>query len=206
MARRMPRVQKRKPEIDGSILRWPGAVNRFALFGEVMWVGILVVACSLPLVTAPAALAAGIRHLRRHLLAEASGVGLFLGDLRRAIPAGLVVGAVALVVSAVLVWDILMATGGALPGGPLVGAVGIVGLIVVWLAVLVAAAGWSPERGWRVAVRAVPARIGADAVGSTYLVVALVLTAVITWQLLPLLIPGVGCLVFATVAVGERRR
>lgn len=205
-AARMPRARRRRPEVDGSVLRWPGAVNRFALFGEVLWVGILVVACSLPLVTLPAALAAGIRHLRRYLVAEASGVGLFLRDVRRALPGGLVVGFASTALAALLAADLLLASSGALPAGELVGAVGVAGLVALGLALVVAAAGWTTDGGWRAALRTLPARIGADAVGSAYLVVAVVLTAVVAWQLAPLVVPGMGCLVFATVAVGERRR
>lgn len=206
MARRMARARARRPEVDGSTLRWPGAANRFALFGEVMWVGILVAACSLPIVTAPAALAAGIRHLRRYLAAEASGVGLFLRDAARASAGGLVVGAVALVGGALLAWDVLLAFGGRLPGGPVVGAVGAAGLVALAILVLFAGAGWTPERGWRHAVRSAPAAIGADPVGAVYLLAGIVLTVVVSWQLIPLIVPGIGCLVFATVAVGERRR
>lgn len=209
-AGRMPRrerdARRRRPEVDGSTLRWPGAANRFALFGEVLWVGILVVVCSLPIVTLPAALAAGIRHLRRFLAAEASGVRLYLADVRRAFAGGAAVVGAAVVASAVLWFDVRLASSGALPGGPVVGAVGVVGLVAVGLALVVAAAGWSPEGGWRRAVRAVPARVAADAAGAAYLVVALGLTAVVTWQLPPLIVPGLGCLVFAVVAIGERRR
>lgn len=196
----------RRPEVDGSVLRWPGAANRFALFGEVMWVGILVVAFSLPIVTAPAALAAGIRHLRRFLVAEVSSVGAFARDVRDALIGGVVVALVVVVVAAVLVWDLLLVVGGTLPGGMVVGAVGVLGLVALGVALVVAASRWTPERGWWAAVRAVPAAIGADAVGAAYLVAAVVLTVVVTWQLVPLVVPGVGCLVFATVAVGERRR
>lgn len=206
MGRRAPRERRRRPEVDGSVLRWPGAANRFALFGEVLWVGILVVACSLPIITAPAALAAGIRHLRRFLAAEASGVGLFLLDVRRALAGGLVIAAVAVIAALLLVLDVSLATGGALPGGPLVGIVGVAGLVALGLGMLITAAGWSPATGWRSAVRTAPARIAADVPGALYLVAALALTAVVTWQLLPLIVPGVGCLVFAVVAVGERRR
>lgn len=206
MGRRAPRERRRRPEVDGSVLRWPGAANRFALFGEVLWVGILVVACSLPIITAPAALAAGIRHLRRFLAAEASGVGLFLVDVRRALAGGLVVGGVAVLAALLLVLDVSLAAGGVLPGGPLVGIVGAAGLVALGLALLLAASGWSAETGWRLAVRTVPARLVADVPGAVYLVAALLLTAVVTWQLVPLIVPGVGCLVFAVVAVSERRR
>ncbi|GAA1961353.1 hypothetical protein GCM10009717_30120 [Agromyces allii] len=196
----------RRPEVDGSTLRWPGAANRFALFGEVLWVGILVVACSLPIVTLPAALAAGIRHLHRFLAAEASGVRLFLGDVRRGLPGGVAVGAAAVVLAAVLWLDVRLAASGALPGGPVVGAVGALGLVALAVALLLAASAWTPERGWRPALRSVPARFAGDPVGALYLVVALGLAAVVTWQLPPLVVPGVGCLVFAVVATGERER
>lgn len=206
MAGRMRRARTRRPEADGSALRWPGAANRFALFGEVMWVGILVVACSLPIVTLPAALAAGIRHLRRYLAAEASGAGLFLRDAARASIGGSIIGAIAVLGGALLGWDVLLAFGGRLPGGPVVGAVGAAGLVALAILVLLAAAGWTPERGWRHAVRSAPAAVGGDPVGATYLLAGIVLTVVVSWQLIPLIVPGIGCLVFATVAVAERRR
>jgi hypothetical protein len=200
------RTRRRRPEVDGSTLRWPGAANRFALFGEVLWVGILVVACSLPIVTLPAALAAGIRHLRRFLAAEASGVKLYLADVRRALAGGVVVG-LAVVAAALVLWfDVRLAASGALPGGPVVGAVGVIGLVAVGLALVLAAARWTPELGWRPALRAIPAAAAGDPVGAAYLVVALGLTVVVTWQLPPLIVPGIGCLVFAVVATAERRR
>ena len=51
----------RRPEIDGSVLRWPGAASRFALFGEVMWTGVLM---------------AIVEHRDRHLARCRRGRGL----------------------------------------------------------------------------------------------------------------------------------
>ena len=61
-----PVLQERAP------MRFPGATGAFALFGEVLLVGLLITVGGILLVTLPAALAAGIRHLRRYLNAEAS--------------------------------------------------------------------------------------------------------------------------------------
>lgn len=55
--------------------------------GQVLWVGILVAVASLPVVTWPAALAAGASHLRRFLRGESATVRQFVGDVRRAVPA-----------------------------------------------------------------------------------------------------------------------
>ena len=52
-----------------------------------LWVGILVAVASLPVVTWPAALAAGASHLRRFLRGESATVRQFVGDVRRAVPA-----------------------------------------------------------------------------------------------------------------------
>ena len=44
----------------------PYGSPKFALFGETMLAGLVVALCSLPVVTAVPAIAAGARHLRRH--------------------------------------------------------------------------------------------------------------------------------------------
>lgn len=88
---------------DGSVLRWPGAASKFALLGEVLWVGILVAVASLPVVTWPAAFAAGASHLRRFLRGESATVGQFVDDVRRAVPGGVVVGAASLLVALLIV-------------------------------------------------------------------------------------------------------
>ncbi|WP_228484702.1 hypothetical protein [Microbacterium cremeum] len=185
--------------------RFPGATGAFALFGEVLLTGVLVAAGSLAVITLPAALAAGIRHLRRYVNAEASHARTFWQDYRRALPGGLVVGMVGAVLALVLVLDIDLAGSGALPGGPAVAVVGWTGLVACAVALLVAAGSWTPERGWRTAVRGIPSAVAGDPIGAVYLAAAAVLAGVVTWMLIPLIIAGLGCAAFAVVAVPARR-
>ncbi|MDY0908446.1 hypothetical protein [Microbacterium sp. CFBP9034] len=195
-----PTVEERPPA------RYPGAAGAFALFGEVLLVGLLVTVAGLAIITLPAALAAGIRHLRRYLDAEASPARLFWRDARTALPGGLVVGLAAVVAAGVLALDIHLASSGALPGGPAVAVVGWAGLVVGAVVLLAAAGAWTPETGWRSAVRGVPAAIAADPRGGLYLAATAVFVGVATWTLAPLLIPALGCAVLAVVAIPTRRR
>lgn len=184
--------------------RWPGAAGRFALFGEVLSVGLLVCALSVPLVTAPLAFAVGTRHLRRYVGGESSGLALVGRDLRRGVVRALPVGLGAAAVVAVLVVDLAVARDGVLPGAGLVAAIGWLGLVLVALALLTAARLWSPERGWLVAFRGCWPSWRGDPVGVCYLLVAVVLVAMLGWQLVPLVVPGAGCLILALVAIPER--
>ena len=203
MSRRIGRASR--PEPDGSRLRWPGAQARFALFGEVLWTGVLVVFVSLPVVTWPAALAAGTVHLRRHVHAEASPTRFFFRDVRAALPGGAVVGGVSIVLAALLTGDLLLAGTGRVPGGAAVAWAGVaVGALALGWIVL-AAGLWRPGLRWRTLLAAVPRAISWDPWGAASAVVAVVLVGVLTWQLLPLVIPGVGLLAFAAMAIAERR-
>jgi hypothetical protein len=194
-----PTLEEREPA------RFPGAKGAFALFGEVLLTGLLVTAGGLLVVTLPAALAAGIRHLRRYVNAEQSHVRTFWQDWRAALPGGVVVGVIGALLAVVLMLDIDLANSGALPGGPAVAVVGWAGLVVGATALLVAAGGWTPERGWRGAVRGIPSAVTGDPVATVYLAAAAVLVAVVTWMLAPLIIAGLGCAAFAVVAVPARR-
>lgn len=195
-----PTVAERPPA------RFPGASAAFALFGEVLLIGVLVTLVSLPVVTLPAALAAGIRHLRRFVAAEASPVSAFWADVRRAVLPGALVGLVATVLALVLLLDIDLARSGLLPGGAVIEVVGWIGLAAVSVVVLSAAGAWSPERGWRPALRAVPALVRADIAGAAYLVAAAGFVVVLAWMMPPLVIAGLGCAALAVVAVPTRRR
>ena len=186
-------------------VRWPGAVGTFALFGEVLWVGVLVCVTGALVITLPAALAAGSRHLRRYLAAEEASVRTFARDFRMALPGGLLVGLAFVVAIIVLLIDLALASAG-IPGGPIVLAAGIVGLAGVGTVLVRAAYSWGDSAGWRSALSSATRTLRGDIVGTVYLVVALALLVLITWQLLPLVIPAVGCLVFASVAISERRR
>ncbi|MGY4859410.1 hypothetical protein [Cryobacterium sp. AP23] len=186
--------------------RFPGAQNRFALLGEVLTVGILVTAASVPLITMPAALVAGTRHMRRFLLAEESTLAAAVADFRKALLGGVVVGIATLALTLVLLLDIDLAASGALPGGPLIGLVGWLGLAGLGLALFTAAGLWAPDAGWRRAITALPAVLRGDPAGAAYTIVTGVFAVVVTWQLAPLVVPALGCVVLAIVAVPERPR
>ena len=186
--------------------RFPGARSAFGLLGEVLLVGILVALVSLPIITLPAALVAGVRHLRRFLRAEQSGIEWFWRDVRSALLGGIGIGAASVVIVAVLALDIDLAATGVLPGGPVVGVVGWIGLAVLALVLFTAASRWTPGSGWLGALRAVPGAVRADPAGAAYLVATAGFAGIVTWQLLPLVIPALGCVALAIVAVPERPR
>lgn len=192
---------------DGATtVRFPGARSAFGLLGEVLLVGILVGLVSLPVVTLPAGLAAGARHLRRFLRAEDSALEWFWRDVRTALLGGVGVGAASVVVVAVLALDIDLASTGVLPGGPIVGVVGWAGLAALVLALFVAAGRWTPGLGWLGALRAVPRAVRDDPAGAGYLIAAAGFAVIVTWQLIPLVIAALGCIALAIVAVPERPR
>jgi len=195
-----PVLQERAP------MRFPGATGAFALFGEVLLTGLLITVGGLLLITFPAALAAGIRHLRRYLNAEASPQRRFWQDYLKALPGGLVIGVVGLALVLLLVLDIDLANSGALPGGIAISAVGWVGLAAVAVTLLASAGAWDPITGWRAAVSGVPAALRADGTGALFLVSTAVLVCVLTWVLVPLVIPALGCAALAVIAIPARRR
>lgn len=184
----------------------PGATAKFGLFGEVLTVGLLIAVVSLAVVTLPIALAAGIRHLRRFAAAEDSRIALFWSDVRSGIVPSLMVGVPAALIAAVLAVDVALAGSGALPGAVPVAVIGWAGLVVLATALLLAAGAWTPETGWPAAVRAIPSIVSADAVGVAFIASAAVFVGVVTWALIPLFIPAIGCAVLAVVAVPARRR
>lgn len=186
--------------------RFPGVAGSFNLFGEVLLVGLLVTAGGVLLVTLPAALTAGIRHLRRYLNAEASHQRQFWHDYKKALVPGLAVGVAALVLTLLLVLDIDLARSGALPGGAVVEVIGWVGLAVVAVVLLAAAGAWTPESGWRAALRSVPTALASDVPGALYLVATAIFVCVVTWALPPLVIAGLGCAALAVIAIPARRR
>jgi hypothetical protein len=212
MARSAERAARRAadsgsgPTTQHEISRLPAAKNGFALFGEVLLVGLLMIVVSLPILTFPIALAAGSRHLRRFLAAEGSGLALFWSDVRAGLVGALGVGAATAALVLVLILDIDMASSGYLPGGAVVMAFGYGGLAVLAVVLFTMAAQWTPESTWRAALRGVPAHLRADPVGAGYLLATGVFAVVVTWQLAPLVVPALGCIAFAIVAIPERPR
>ena len=106
-----------------------------------------------------------------------------------------------LAVSAVLGLDLVLAAGGALPGATAVAVVCGALLAAALVVVLTASALWRPESRWLPLLREAAALGARDLRGSGALLVALLLAAVVTWQLAPLIVPALGCTVFAALAV-----
>ncbi len=198
--------RQRRPLPDGTQLKWPGAEGKFALFAEVLWMGVLTVVGGLLLITLPAAVAASTRHLHRYLLAERSTVGQWWQDYLSALRTGWIVGVGAVALAAVLLFNLLLAGTQVLPGWQAVFAVGLFGLAALAVTLLQSAVRWNLEKGWRQAVRDGVQAFVSDAGAILPLLVALALTVVVTWQLPPLIVPGMGCLVFAVLVVKERER
>jgi hypothetical protein len=195
------------PTLDGWVAPDnPGATARFGLFGEVLTTGLLVTLVGLLIVTLPVGLAAGVRHLRRFVAAEDSRTALFWADVRRGLVGGAVVGVVSVAIGVVLAIDIALARSGALPGGAAIEVIGWVGLAALAVTLLMAAAVWTPELGWRGAVRSVPGAVRSDIAGTLYVVATAAFVVVTTWALIPLFIPAIGCATLALVAIPARRR
>ncbi len=205
--RREKRRLTQKRELpDGTQLKWPGAEGKFALFAEVLWMGILTAAGSLLIVTLPAAITASTRHLHRYLLAERSTLGQWWADYLSALRTGWVVGLTTTALAAVLLVNLVIAGSQLLPGWPLVFGFALLALAALTLFLLQSAVRWTPSHGWRQAVRDGFNSFRTDAGAIVPLIAAVVLTIVVTWQLPPLIVPGLGCLVFAVLVVKERER
>jgi hypothetical protein len=98
----------------------PIPVNRFALFSETLLAGLLVLVLSLPLVTIPAAYAAGITHLERHLAGRDDSVRGLWGTFRSALPGSWKLGITTAGAAVVIILNLLLATVGQLPGSAVV--------------------------------------------------------------------------------------
>ncbi|MER6123664.1 hypothetical protein ABT173_13590 [Streptomyces sp. NPDC001795] len=179
--------------------------ERFALFAECLLTGVWIAVASLPLVTYPAAFAAGARHLRRRTAHEGGGLREFAADFAAAVRRGWLVG-LAGWAAAVAVWVDVQAVRAGLPGGPLVGAVGLFALIGGAVAGLRAAAAWTPGASWRVLLAAAARRTVLDPAGSFLLVGGLAVVLCSAMFTAPLAVPVLGAVAAAAVAVEERHR
>ncbi|MHA6523012.1 hypothetical protein [Tessaracoccus sp. G1721] len=189
---------------DGSVLRWPGASSAFTLLGEVLWVGILMALACVPVVTWPAALAAGAAHLRRFLRGEGATVGQFFADLRLAAPGGAAVGVASVLLGALIALDLGIAAGGGLPGAMPIAVALSAAAGVAAVVILTAAVSWRPGLSWKALLTQAPRRLAQAPFVAVMTAVALGLAVVIVWQYLLLLAPALGVLAFALVAVHER--
>lgn len=179
--------------------------ERFALFAECLLTGVWIAVASLPIVTYPAAFAAGARHLRRRIGHEGGGRREFVADFRTAVRGGWAAGLLGWAAAAA-VWVDVQAVRAGLPGGPLVGAVGVFALIGLTVAGLRAAAVWQPGASWRTLFADAGRRTVLDPAGSFLVVCGLAVVAGSAWFVAPLAVPVLGAVAAAAVAVEERYR
>ncbi|MEU1483448.1 hypothetical protein [Streptomyces sp. NPDC005752] len=179
-------------------------MDRFALFSECLLVGVWIAVAALPLVTFPAAFAAGTRHLRRYLAGEHGGLREFAGDVRTAVRGGWIVGAAVWAAAALLVLDLAAVRAG-LPGGSFVGAVGILATIGLLVAVLRAASAWEPGALWRTLLAEAGRTTVLDPAGSLLLVCGMAVVVLSGALVLPLAVPVLGAVAAAATAVRARR-
>ncbi|WP_406128099.1 hypothetical protein OHQ89_41345 [Streptomyces canus] len=179
--------------------------ERFALFAETLLTGVWIAVACLGLVTYPAAIAAGARHLRRRAGHEAGGWREFVADFRTAVRRGWLVG-VAGWAAAAAVWVDVQAARAGIPGGPLVGAVGLLALMALAVAGLRAAAVWAPGASWRALLADAVRRTLRDPAGSFLIVAGLAVVALSAGFIAPLAVPVLGAVAAAAVAVEERYR
>jgi hypothetical protein len=178
--------------------------GRFGLFSEVLVVGLGVSLLSLPVVTALPAVAAGVAHLRRHVGGRSDTLADLWADFRVACRGVWVVSVASVLLLVVLAFNLRVSGSGGLPGGTGVRVFSAVTAVTLLVVLLRSAAGWVPDARWKDVLRDAGRRTGDDLAGSSLLVVALGLCAVIVWMLPPLAILVPGLLSLAVVAV-ERR-
>ncbi|MFB7656520.1 MULTISPECIES: hypothetical protein [unclassified Streptomyces] len=177
----------------------------FALFAECLLTGVWIAVAALPLVSYPAAFAAGTRHLRRRLAHERGGLREFAADFRAAVRRGWLVGVAGWAALAVVWVDVRVVRDG-LPGGAFVGAVGVLALIGAAVAGLRAAAAWHPGASWRSLLAGAARRTVLDPAGSFLLVGGLALVVCSAWFSAPLAVAVLGAVAAAAVAAEERHR
>ncbi|WP_285107455.1 Poxvirus protein I5 [Promicromonospora sp. MEB111] len=185
----------------------------FPLLGETLLTGLLVLGGSLPVVTAPAAVAAGAAHLRRHLGGYDTSVRSFWRDWLAAVRGLWVLGVLVLVAAVAVTVNTGLTASGALPGASAVrwvtwaaAACGAVVLVRTTAAWSDGGAGAGADDGgvWRLLSRGA-ARSRDDLVGSALLLAAVVMCVVLVWMLTPLVLVTGGLLSLAAVAVETRR-
>ena len=190
----------------------PVPVNRFALFSETLLAGLLVLVLSLPLVTIPAAYAAGIAHLERHLAGRDDSVRGLWRTFRAALPGSWKTGALTAAAAVVVVLNLLLAWVGQLPGRDLVLPATLILAAAGAVLLLRTTAAWSdaaaadPREGWRSALETGKTLSVRDWTGSLLLAAALFGAVVFVWMLAALFVVVPGTLILASAAVKLRSR
>jgi len=198
-------------------------VNRFALFAETILAGVIVLLLSVPLVTAPAAYAAGVAHLERHLSGRDDSLRSLWGNFRRALPGSWKMGITTAVAAVVIVLNLLLALVGQLPGRAVILPATLILAAAGAVLFLRIAANWSggvnwsgdadeqpaevpgPQR-WALAYSQAKADVLRDWTGSLLLLAAVFMTVVFVWMLQALFVIVPGTLVLAAAAIKIRSR
>lgn len=186
-------------------------VNRFALFSETLLAGVLVLVLSIPLVTIPAAYAAGIAHLERHLSGRDDSLRALWGTFRSALPGSWKLGITTAAAAVVIVLNLLLAWVGQLPGREVVLPATLILAAAAAVLLLRTAAAWSdvtgsatPRSAWTAAFETAKAISLRDWTGSLLLAAALFAGVVFVWMLAALFVVVPGTLILASAAVKMR--
>ncbi len=190
----------------------PVPVNRFALFSETLLAGVLVLVLSIPLVTIPAAYAAGIAHLERHLTGRDDSVRGLWGTFKAALPGSWKLGITTAAAAVVIVLNLLLAWVGPLPGREVVLPATLFLAAAGAILLLRTTAAWSDFTGphadgrsaWRSALETGQALSLKDWTGSLLLAAALFGAVVFVWMLAALFVVVPGTLILAAAAVKLR--
>lgn len=176
-----------------------------AAFGEMLVVGLVVLAFSLPVITLVPALAAGVRHLENHLSGERDTVRDLLSLEWKAIRSGWAFGLTSSAVVALLMMNVALGLQGLVPGGTMFAILSGSLALGVLVVVCRVAALWKPGLRWGELWRSGRMLTGNDPVGSVFVVVGIGVAATVVWMLPPLIVIAPGLVVVALVAA-ERRR
>ncbi|WP_285245151.1 Poxvirus protein I5 [Pseudarthrobacter sp. fls2-241-R2A-127] len=190
----------------------PIPVNRFALFSETLLAGLLVLVLSIPLVTIPAAYAAGTAHLERHLAGRDDSVRGLWSLFKAALPGSWKLGIATAAAAVVIVLNLLLAWVGQLPGRGVVLPATLALAAGAAILLLRTASAWTDTTGqgtsavdsWRAALHAGQAISPRDWTGSLLLAAALFCAVVFVWMLAALFVVVPGTLILAAAAVKLR--
>ncbi|MFI8324231.1 hypothetical protein [Streptomyces sp. NPDC085529] len=189
----------------GAPVRGARFFARFAVFAECLLTGVWIAVAALPLVTLPAAFAAGAGHLRRTVEDEETGLRSFAAEVRAALRGGGWAVGLGWWAALALVWaDLALVRALPVPGGRAAGALAILAALWATVAVLRAATAWRPGATWRTLLPAAGRRSLRDPAGSLLVVCGLAVVAASAWLSAPLSLPALGLLTAGTLAT-ERR-
>ncbi|WP_370583566.1 Poxvirus protein I5 [Paenarthrobacter sp. YJN-5] len=187
-------------------------VNRFALFSEAILAGVIVLLLSLPLVTLPAAYAAGVAHLERHLSGRDDSLKTLWRNFRLALPGSWKFGTTTAAAGVVIVLNLLLALVGQLPGRSLILPATVALAAVGAVLLLRIAAGWSGREEiagrdrWAAAYANAKEEMLRDWSGTLLLLAAVGMAVVFVWMLQALFVIVPGTLVLAAAAIKIRSR